>query len=359
MKNGLLTLLLTALLCTCGRAQTYEVNVHPGQELMTIIQILAEKYPDPNASNYQADFEKHFLPFAKHAAVEQLRSIPGKVYTDLPEMGWCFSDFPNFKLHLPEENSWYELYGKDTVQQALRLAIDFAKDSDFWSFYQAHQPDYQRWAKEVEHTLDSLSYVRLLDEFYRGSGAAGPKPTFYIALDPLNSWGAHAIPGLAEINPYYDKYKAYSLGYWNRRSTVKDSPSFSGSSFLSDLVWHEGSHIYLNELLEGKEELIESISHLYNGDERKMKRQSIDTWQYCFEENLVRGVVIALTKQHRSHRQYREQNADELLSGFIYAEDIAGWLERYYLKAENERPLGEFLPDLIEWLGEQYVGVPK
>ena len=59
-----------------------------------------------------------------------------------------------------------------------------------------------------------------------------------------------------------------------------------------------------------------------------MKRQSISSWAYCFEENLVRGVVIALSKQYRSNRKYREQAADELLSGFICAEDIAWWLYR-------------------------------
>lgn len=358
-----LPLLLCLFLCTCApaqvNAQAYEVNVHPGQELLTMIQILAEQYRQPNKSTYQADFVAHFSAFVDHPAVVEIRNIEEKVYTDFPELGWCISNFPDPDLYLPEENLWYEQYGKERVQKILRLALDFADKSDFWSFYQAHEKDYAAWGAAVRQKLDSLQYPEILDEFYSKGAANHEQPTFYIALDPLNSWGAHAVPHVAELNPKFAKYKAYSLGYWNRESTEKDTPSFTGTSFLADLVWHEGSHIYLNEIIEANADKIATIKHLYNGDERQMKRQSINDWDYCFEENLVRGVVIALTKQHRSHRAYREQNADEILSGFIYAEDIADWLERVYLTPGNERSLGELLPGLVEMLDGKYEGVPK
>jgi hypothetical protein len=178
-------------------------------------------------------------------------------------------------------------------------------------------------------------------------------------MDPLNSWGAHAIPHLEEINPHYLGMKAYSLGYWNRESTAEDSPSFKGGNFLADLVWHEGSHIYLKAVLDDQEELIESISHLYNGEENTMKRQSIDTWSYCFEENLVRGIVIALTGNHRTPRKQREQAAKELMNGFIYAEDIAEWINDVYLQAGNKQTLRELLPKLVAMLDKKYDGVPK
>ncbi|MEM9931947.1 MAG: DUF4932 domain-containing protein, partial [Bacteroidota bacterium] len=326
MRTTLFTLLLCVLACTCGRAQSYEVNVHPGQELLTVIQILADRYPTPNKSAYAKDMEAHFRQHENHPAVKAMAEMSEKIYTDFPELGWCFYDFPTFKLSIPETNLWYDLYGKDTVQQVVRLAKDFADTSDFWSFYEAHKADYQAWGSDVRHALDSLGYVEKLDAFFSRQ-VTGERPTFYIAMDPLNSWGAHAIPHLEEINPYYNGTKAYSLGYWNRESTEKDSPSFKGGNFLPNLVWHEGSHIYLKSVLDGQDELIESIAHLYNGDERSMQRQNISTWHYCFEENLVRGIVIALNGQHRTHRQRRVQAAKELINGFLYAEDIAAWLE--------------------------------
>lgn len=354
----LLTLLLCCLVSTCGRAQNYQVNVHPGQELLTVIQILADRYPTPNKSTYAAEMEAYFRTHEKHPAVTALAEMSERVYTDFPELGWCFSDFPNFKLHMPDTNSWYALYGKDTVQQVIRLAKDFAQTTDFWTFYENHQADYQAWGRDVRQALDSLGYVSKLDDFFSRQ-VQGTRPSFYIAMDPLNSWGAHAIPHLEEINPYYSGTKAYSLGYWNRNSTEQETPSFKGGNFLANLVWHEGSHIYLKAVLDGQEDLIESIAHLYNGKENTMKRQSIDTWNYCFEENLVRGIVINLTGQHRTPRKLREQAAKELINGFLYAEDIAAWLNQVYLRPGSKQTLRELLPELVKMLDEKYDEVPK
>ncbi|MEM6769589.1 MAG: DUF4932 domain-containing protein [Bacteroidota bacterium] len=372
MDKLLLTLLLVFSLCPDSyrgvRAQETsaanavldqtEINVHPGQELLTMIQILAGKYRQPNPSKYTAEFRQHFSKFDQHAAVKHLQKIEARLYTDVPELGWCISGFPEPKLYLPETNLWYDEYGKETVQEYLKLALEFAKESDFWTFYSAHQSDYQSWAAATRKVLDSLGYPEKLADFYRIGNPKLPQPIFYIALDPLNSWGAHAVPHVGELNPAFAKYKAYSLGFWNRNGDETTIPSFSGTNFLSDLVWHEGSHIYLNEMLAKYTAEIEAISHLYNGDEKKMKNQSISTWSYCFEENLVRGIVIALTKQHQSTRRFREQAADELLSGFIYAEDIAGWLEQNYLN-QRATSLEAMLPSLITWLGDRYDGVPK
>lgn len=362
MKTVLNTLLFATLLCTCGRAQLaaqqYEITVHPGQEMMTIIQVLAERYANTNDSDYQADVMKKFKPHADHPAVKALQNMSDRVYSDFPELGWCLTDFPQPDLYLPDSSSWYDIYPRDSVQKVLRLAREFADDTDFWSFYQAHKTDYRRWGTAVEHALDSLGYIERLDQFY-AKGTTPFRPKFYIALDPLNGWGAHALPELEKINPYYLGYKGYSLGYWNRESTVEDSPSFSGGDFLADLIWHEGSHVYLNQVLKSNQQAIDRIAYLFNGDERKMQNQNIDTWGYCFEENLVRGIVIALSKQHRSHRKYREQKADELLRGFLYAEDIADWLETNYLPQSNTKSLTAILPGLVNWLDQRYDKVPK
>lgn len=354
MKQYCFTILLLLMVLTSARAQTYEINVHPGQELLTIVQILGEQYPSPNRSDYQAGVEAHFRSFEDHPAVEWIRNFRGKVYTDLPEIGWCYTNFKDFNFYFPEENLWYDLYGKDTIRQLLTLAADFAQQSDFSSFYENHQNAYQAWGAKVRAVIEEEGYVEKLDQFYANGNASDAKPHFYIALDPLNSWGAHAITHPDQFNPALGKVKAYSLGYWNGESTTKDSPSFNSTSFLANLVWHEGSHIYLSEILEKHKDKIESISHLYDGDDPKLRRQNIDDWSYCFEENLVRGIVIALTKQYRSNREYREQNAKEILSGFLYAEAIADWLEPHYIHDNESRSLEELLPHLIVFLNYEF-----
>ena len=74
------------------------VTVHPGIELLTVVQLLAGKYPLPSKSRYAKETEAYFAPFANHPAVRQARRLP-KVYTDLPELGYCFDNFPQVRLH--------------------------------------------------------------------------------------------------------------------------------------------------------------------------------------------------------------------------------------------------------------------
>jgi len=59
MKNYIFLLppLLSTFLCTGVRAQNYEVNVHPGQELMTMPMLPAERHQPARKSDYQAVME--------------------------------------------------------------------------------------------------------------------------------------------------------------------------------------------------------------------------------------------------------------------------------------------------------------
>ena len=341
------------LYCSGVSAQQYEVNVHPGQELLTIIQVLAEKSPQPNQSQYYTAVQAHFSPFKDHPAVQLLKRIEGKIYSDFPELGWCYSDYPEFRLHLPTEIHWYQNYGKDTVQSYLKLAAQFAKDTDFWQFYQFHQGHFKIWAEEIEAEIKNGRLISILDDFYQSE----PKPNFYIAMDPLNSWGAHAVPHIQEINPKFKHYKAYSVGFWNRESTPDDQPSFTEGDYLFNLIWHEGSHIYLDSYLKANQTGIQELAYLYNEKDQGMIRQNINTWKYCFEENLIRGIVLSLTGKHLSKRAYQKQQARDFLADFIYAKAISLWLDRHYLN-KKKKDFGNALSRLIRYLGKKYPEMP-
>ena len=347
------TLVLLLLSYTVLFSQTYEVNVHPGQELLTIIQILAEKYPQPNPSNYYEEVKTHFGTFDKHKAVQFLTSFQKNIYPDFIELGWCISDFPMCNLYIPLESSWYELYGKDSVATYLSLAIDFATKSKFWDFYNSHLPEYEVWAQDIIQEIEQEKLVIKLDKFYNKNS----NPTFYIAMDPLNGWGAHAVTDLASINPTYSKYKAYSIGYFGRQGRTDLPPRFNSGDYLYNLIWHEGSHVYLDEILDDNKKDIAKLSYLFNKTDPEMIRQNINTWSYCFEENLVRGIVMSLTKLHKNERAYRIRVAKEFLAGFIYAEEIHIWLERKYLNRKG-KSLSELIPKLTRHLQRKYKTIP-
>ena len=325
------------------------VTVHPGIEVFTIVQLLAGKYPMPNKSAYAKEVEAYFAPFANHPAVQQARRLP-KVYTDLPELGYCLDNFPAVRLHYPAQTNWYTLNGKDTIQTYMRRCKQFAEDTHFWAFYQQHQADYTAWAKPLQAQLASEGLVARLDSFYRFRTKAA---AWTILLDPLNSWGAHAIMA-KDLNPRYADQVVYNVGYFNRESTDTSVPAFSLGAEASRLVWHEGSHIYTNALQRQHRAAIAKLAYLFNQADAGMKHNNIDDWAHCFDENLVRGVVIALFRQYQPPKEARKQAAQEIVGDFQYAGDIADVISTQYLGQRTYPNFEQFFPKILAYLAQKY-----
>ncbi|ADB39914.1 hypothetical protein Slin_3924 [Spirosoma linguale DSM 74] len=325
-----------------------EVTVHPGIELFTVVQLLAGQYKMPNPSAYAKAVETYFKPYAKHPAVEQVKKM-GRVYADLAELGYCFDAFPAIRIYYPDSLHWYKKYGKDTVQTYMRLCKQFAQETKFWDFYQQHQPDYKAWATPVQQELTQKGWVAKLDSFYRFDGHTN----WTICLDPLNSWGAHAIM-TKTINPRYADHVVYNVGFFDQNAKDTDAPTFIIGSEPVSMVWHEGSHSYTNELQKRYATDIAKLTYLLNKGDEGMKRNNINTWAHCFDENLVRGIVIALFRQYRSPKEARKQAAREIVGDFLYAEDIADVLTSNYIGNPAYVNFSQFFPQILTYLAQKY-----
>lgn len=352
----LLILLSTHLLPAQSRsaaaplpANRISVTVHPGIELFTIVQLLAGKYPMPNKSAYARETEAYFSPFANHAAVQYARQLK-KVYPDLAELGYCLDNFPKVRVHYPAQSTWYTLNGKDSVQAYMRLCQQFYEDSRFWAFYQKHQADYVAWAKPVQERLAREGLVNKLDSLYRFPTKAA---RWAVYLDPLNSWGAHAIAA-QELNPRYADEVAYTVGFLNRESSETSIPSFSLGTEAVVLVWHEGSHQYTRALQRRYQAEISKLAYLFNPTDAGMKRNNIHSWAHCFDENLVRGVVIALFRQYQPGKEARKQAAQEIVADFQYAGDIADVLTAEYSGRPAGPDFAQFFPRILTYLAQKY-----
>lgn len=323
------------------------VNVHPGVELMAIVQILAGKYSEPTPSVYSAAMKEHFSPFANHPAVVWIKGFKKNVYPDFIELGWCFDRFPDLQLTEPLTTSWYRHYGKDTVLKYLKLVKDFYTDSKFWSFYTSHEPQYARWAKDLHQKIaDSASLAKLYG-FYR----MGKPLKLYIGIEPLNSWGAHAITNLKDINPHYQDHVAYETGYFNDTATIYGQPRFTaGTETIYDLLWHEGSHIMIAGLMKKYSKEIQGLSYLFNAGDEGMRRNNISSWEYCLNENIVRSVVACLKRQYRGYRQYEKTISREDAADFIYVNELAPMIWDLYLTGNKYPDFNAFFPVLLERL---------
>jgi hypothetical protein len=347
MKKSFLIFLIV-LLHSVGYGQDkLKVTVHPGVELFTIIQILADKYPQPNPSAYSKEVMDYFGKYKDHPAVKKVASFD-KVYTDLVELGWCMSDFPNIKIYEPADINWSKLDGKENVLEYIKLCKDFFNDTHFWEFYQKHKERYDKWGDELKTKVDSGRLIEKLQDFYKYDADVH----WYICIDPLNSWGSHAIM-TKSLNPQFSDWLVYNTGYFNREGTDKADPVFEFKNF-DNLVWHEGSHVYINPLLKKYEKDINDLSYLFNGADEGMKRNEISNWAYCFDENMVRSITAALYRKYRTERAYKRQVAREVASDFIYVDDLAPFIYDNYLNTNKYKTFADFFPQIIKHLQEEY-----
>jgi hypothetical protein len=352
MKRSITATLLFLLPLFAVCQEKLIVTVHPGVELFTIVQILADQYPKPNPSAYTTEVMEYFGKYKDHPAVKKAASFK-QVYTDMVELGWCMNDFPNIKIHEPDSDiNWYKFNGKDNTLEYIRLCRDFFNDTKFWDFYQQHLPRYTKWGNDLKVKVDSGKYVKNLEDFYKYKADA----KWYICIDPLNSWGSHAIM-TKTLNPQFSDLLVYNTGYFNRNGKTDADPVFEFRDF-ENLVWHEGSHVYINALFSKYQKQIDEMEYLFNKDDDGMKRNNIGTWRYCFDENMVRSITAALYKKYRTERLYKRQLAKEVLSDFIYVDELTPFIYDNYLNSNKYRDFAEFFPQVLNFLKEKHPTKP-
>ena len=323
------------------------IYVYPGTELMAIVQILAGKYSDQTPSLYNEEMKTWFLPFKEHAAVKYLESFSKKLYTDFIELGWCFDNFPEVTLSVPEKIHWYGYYGKDSVIQYLNLVKQFYADTKFWEFYHNHEKAYAAWGEAMKKKVAEKGALQKLYNFYNSA----QKGKWYIGIEPLNGWGAHAIPYIKDINSNYRDYTVYETGYFNDNATTKSEPVFSlNDNDVQELLWHEGSHHMIRHLMDTYKNEILKLSSLFNKEDDGMKRNNISTWEYCLEENIVRSVVACLIKEHLTERRYEKEIDIQDYMDFLYVKKIAPLIYSMFIQSKKYKSFDALFPEILRLL---------
>jgi hypothetical protein len=318
------------------------VTVHPGVELLAIIQYLAGR-EGPQPSPYLTAVRTHFAPYRNHPAVLFLFNSDVPTGFDLPELGWCFADpMKPSTFTVPDSTYWLKAFSRQELTNYLTLCADFAKKSQFSTFYRQHQADYDRWGKAYRHQVDSLQMVQKLETFFRYPTTS----RWYICLDPMNSYGAHAIM-TKTLAPAFGQYIVYQQGYWDRQASAKKDLSFDTDiTDIYDLVWHEGSHIYISQLRQQYRAQIDSLNHLMPKNDR-LAQQNINDWPHFVDESIVRAISLALHREHVGADAAKQRLASEEKNGYVYTDKLASMLQNDYLHTRQYATFDEYFPVLL------------
>jgi Domain of unknown function (DUF4932) len=345
--------LTVALLAQTSSQPKIEAKVHPGMEVIAITMWLAGQYPSPTDSPYKIEVWNHFRKFKNHPAIIALKTAKS-MYTDFTAGGELLVGWPkpHYQNSPKNDENWRGIMGRENFDAYFRDLPDFVEKSKFWTFFQAHKTEYARYAKEFLDLAKQKKVVSSMEDFYR-YGDSRPRPKFEIFLEPLNSWGAHAIVEESGLFPTGVDSKGlvqYQIGYWSSDASNLDQPiSFQGVNSVADVAWHEGSHVYLAPVFTQYKAEITKSERLFNRD--MLTSQNIATWEYCLNENVVRAVTAVLVKLARGEKPYLQEVTSQVKrAGFIYTKEIAELILTEYVGNKKYANFDAFFPVILRKL---------
>ena len=330
-----------------------EAKVNPGMEVVAITMWLAGQYPAPTDSPYKLEVWNHFRKFKNHPSVVALKTAKS-MYTDFTACGQLLVGWPKAQYQNSPRNdeTWRGIKGREKFDAYFRELPDFIEKSKFWTFFQGHKSEYARYSKEFLDLAKQKKVVSSMEEFYR-YGNSRPRPKFEIFLEPLNSWGAHAIVESSGQQPMGVDTKGlvqYQLGYWQTDTSNLDQPiSFLGVNSVADVAWHEGSHVFVEPVFKQYKSEIAKSERLFNKD--MLTSQNITTWEYCLNENVVRAITAVLIKLARGEKPYlQEVNSQVKQRGFVYTKEIADLILAEYVGNTKYANFDEFFSVILKKL---------
>ncbi|WP_310394677.1 DUF4932 domain-containing protein [Hymenobacter sp.] len=329
------------------------VLVHPGTELLQIIHLLSDT-AQVAESTYNADVLRHFAPHRRHPAVLAARHLSRAISCDYPvRLSWAFYNFPDLKLATmqPEHMDGYEQeMPLAEVQAYFRQCLQFARDTRFTEFYQAHASQHALWVREFEAGMNQQKLLETIDRFYR---LPRQKPVA-LTLGVLNC-GSYAMSDMRGINPKLPNQHTILVSYHQlmlSRDTLTRAPHFHSAIQTSQLVWHELGHTYLTAVFARHQSEINQLAYLAQQDPRAKQWSEVrGGWSNFLNENVAQAVTNLLKLQAGTTIR---ADAFAPHDFYIYSAELAELIERQYHQGARYKNFDEYFPVLLREFAKKH-----
>ena len=318
-----------------------EVKIDPRIELMAVTQVLADYgwtgLLSRQGTSYRRDVDAWFAPFKQHPAVKRFAELAKSGYTFDGPAGTmiCLSAPPELKLEArPEDCGAARAGGAASLEAWLDQLRDFARVSDFSSFFRAHAGLY---AMMEEATRKKLVRDYAADlEAYHGIQQA----SYTIIPAPL--WVS--INGLRRRRPdgRFDVYAVLGTS-----GTSEGIPQFGSAENLRVRLWHEFGHSFVNPEMERLSDAVEKSRKLMDPIASKMQANAYAQWQTVAIEHVDRAVTVRLAFRELGDAAGERALADERTYSFAYVEALAERLKEYEQNRDRYPTFHDFAPRLI------------
>jgi hypothetical protein len=320
-----------------------EVSVDPRIELLTVVQCLAGYEQLGGAGlSYRHELLERFAPWRSHPAVTLFARMAREGFTRdaPPAMMLRLAEPPALELRAP-----FSLYVETSAGGRARLfdfldsLRDFAAESRFMEFHDAHSDLFRRLVDEARRALRSTRVVEPLEDYF-GVREHG----YHLILSPLLHAGGYA----AEVERPPGIVDCYAILGPSRASHRR--PHFWDPDALEALLWHEFSHIFIGNLPEACRREIAADSALFEPLRARMLPQGYTRWEVCADEHLVRAVGVRLVARMEGTHAAEKALDLQLRLGFAYLPRLLVEFERFERERALFPTLGDFCPALAEAL---------
>jgi uncharacterized membrane protein YhfC len=338
-----------------GQRPSLSIRVDPRIELISTIFHLAgnPEYNMCRVPSYESEVQQHFESVQGHPAVTTARRLRAEhgVSFDAPmSLAVHLTDDRSLQLRVPLE-PWPatldQRWQPEDVTDFLEKLRSFVDESDFWGFFDAHEPVHRGAARELESVLADAVDLGWFESFF----GEGKRDEFRLVPSLLN--GAHnygpRFPGHAVTEIYC------ILGVPGQRED--GSPAFSRA--VIPTIIHEFCHSYANPVADRHAAELEGpAKKLFARVEMQMRRNAYGAWETMMRESLVRASVIRYLATHEGEAAARQQTRQDRDRGFLWIEPLSELFEEYEASRDEYPTLDSFAARIVAFF-QEYVEPSK
>lgn len=313
------------------------ICVDPRIELLMVVQYLSgygEKYKGTlvkESTDYSQAINEYFGSYKEHKAVQYFKELSAKKFTyDIPIEGMLYTgdllDLQN--VGIISEKIKLRIGDREYIE-FIRLLNDFAKETNFNSFYEENQAYYKGLVDQVTQTNTWSNKIKEVEKYLKLTGNQ-----YYIVISPL-SIGGYGI----EIEDHIGETKNYYyVGGCDLSSKDYDKVF---DNLIRNMIIDRTVDINLYETYK--------YADRYNKMNSGIKKQ-YTSWETCMKHYFETAVNIRLIVRSGGQKQAEELIKSEEAKGFVAMGALCKKLEQYEKASSKYTSFDEFYPILLSAL---------
>ena len=321
----IVVLIISISLPLCTEQKRINIEVNPNIELLSVVLSMTTWMNDREQEDYLygEEIKLYFSKFKNHRAVTIAQELTDNyfIYDAPPALMLHLGPPPDLKIMIPYgEYLETRAGGKEILNEFVSALRDFAKETDFMSFYNEHKKFYESIIKKTERNLDDREIVKNLEDFF------GEKQKEYtVILAP------YLFPGNYSVRiPMEEGSHCYAvLGIFK---VMNKKPVFPSEDLLLYLCYHEFAHSFVNPITDKHIKEVEKLEYLYTPVAERINNMR---WPELFNETVVSAFATL--------QCYHEYGKDVALGQLQYAKKVGAYFIDdvfcFLMEYENNRDI--------------------